>query len=220
MSQSAKQRLGQYRLIQSLGQGGFARVYLAEHLRLGTQVAIKVLASHITGEEVAQLFAEARLIARLEHPHIVRLLDFDIEEGTPFFVMSYAPGGNLRRRYPRGSVLPPDLVLDYVRQIADALHYAHEERVIHRDIKPENLLLGRRNELLLSDFGIAVIAHSSRSLATGQVAGTVAWRQNRSRAGRVPPAINTRWVLLSTNGSAAPLLSRASLWFPGWLEYF
>src|SRR2546429_9805670 len=80
---------------------------------------------------------------------------------TPFLVEDYAPNGSLRTRHARGVPLPLPTVVEYVSQIADALQYAHEQKVIHRDVKPENMLLGRRNEILLSDFGIAVVAMSS-----------------------------------------------------------
>src|SRR5207248_9667386 len=104
---------------------------------------------------------EARAIAHLRHPHIVQVLDFGIERTTPFLVMDYAPNGNLRQHYPKGTLIPLDAVVSYVTQIAEALQYAHQEKLIHRDIKPENLLLGRNNEVLLSDFGIAIIIQSS-----------------------------------------------------------
>ena len=89
--------------------------------------------------------------------------------------MDYAPNGTLRQRHPKGTLLPLDTILDYVKQIADALQYAHDEKVIHRDIKPENMLLGRRNEILLSDFGIALVVQSSRYQNTQEVIGTAAY---------------------------------------------
>ncbi len=182
------QRLGNYRLIRLLGRGGFAQVYLGEHLRLGTQAAIKVLALHLADEDVERFLTEARTIARLEHPHIVRILDFDVEQEMPFLVMGYAPGGTLRQRHPKGTRLPLDLILSYVKQIADGLQYAHDVRVMHRDIKPENLLLGRHDELLLSDFGLAAVAHSSRSQSTQELSGTVAYMAPEQLQGKPRPA--------------------------------
>ena len=155
------QQLGNYRIIRPLGQGGFAEVYLGEHLRLRTQAAIKILHTQLAGDDAAGFLSEAQTIGHLEHPHIVRVLDFDVKEGVPFLVMSYAPNGTLRHRHPKGTQLPLETILLYVKQIADALQYAHDEKLIHRDVKPENMLLGRRNEVLLSDFGIAIIAQSS-----------------------------------------------------------
>ncbi|HZR39186.1 MAG TPA: protein kinase [Ktedonobacteraceae bacterium] len=175
MSDRIGQYLGNYQLISLLGRGGFAEVYLAEHRRLGTQAAIKVFYTHIAASEEETFLAEARTIAHLEHPHIVRILDFDVQEGAPFLVMGYAPNGTLRQRHPKGTRLPPHLVLDYLKQIAAALQYAHDEKVIHRDIKPENMLLGRHDEVLLSDFGSALIAQSSRLQGTQEVLGTASY---------------------------------------------
>src|SRR6185437_3583823 len=117
------QNLGNYRLVRLLGHGGFAQVYLGEHLRMGTRAAIKLLALHLASEDVDRFLNEARTIARLDHPHIVRILDFDVERGIPFLVMSYAPGGTLRQRHPKGARLPLDLVLSYLQQTTEALQY-------------------------------------------------------------------------------------------------
>ena len=184
------QFLGNYRLVRLLGRGGFAQVYLGEHVRLGTQAAIKLLSTHLAAGDVEQFLREARTIARLEHPHIIRILDFDFdrEEAMPFLVMSYAPNGTLRQRCPRGTRLPPERILTYVKQIASALQYAHDARMIHRDIKPENMLLSRQDEVLLSDFGIAVVAHSSRSQDTQETIGTVAYMAPEQIQGKPRPA--------------------------------
>jgi Tol biopolymer transport system component len=182
------QLLGNYRLVRLLGRGGFAQVYLGEHVRLGTQAAIKVLSTQLAAGDVQLFLTEARTIARLEHPHIVRILDFDIEQDTPFFVMSYAPNGTLRQRYPRGECLPPESIRVYLKQAADALQYAHDARMIHRDIKPENILLGRQGEILLSDFGIAVIAHTSRSERPQDIVGTLPYMAPEQIQGRPRPA--------------------------------
>ena len=173
MTISIGQQLGNYRLIQLLGKGGFADVYLAEHSYLGTYAAIKVLGMRLTSDNIELFSKEARTIASLVHPHILRVLDFGIEKGIPFLVMDYASNSTLRQRHPRGSLLSVDTIFSYVKQIASALQYIHERKLIHRDIKPENLLIGRNGEILISDFGIAVMAHSSRSLNTEDASGTV-----------------------------------------------
>lgn len=173
MADRVGQQLGNYRLTRMLGQGGFAEVYLGEHVRLGTQAAVKVLHTRLDdGSEVEHFQQEARTIAHLEHAHIVRVLDYDVQNGVPFLVMGYAPNGNLRQRHPRGSVLPLTTIVSYIKQVAEALQYAHDEKLIHRDIKPENMLLDKHNNILLSDFGIALIAQSSRLQSTQEVAGT------------------------------------------------
>src|SRR5579864_2740860 len=152
------QQLGNYRLVRLIGRGGFAEVYLGEHVYLKTQVAIKVSNTEWPHEDREDFLTEARTIAHLVHPHIVRVLDFGIYGETPFLVMDYARNGSLRKRHPKGTKLPVASVVQYVEQIASALQYAHDQKLVHRDIKPENILLGRDNELLLSDFGIALIA--------------------------------------------------------------
>jgi len=150
-----RQQYGNYELLKLLGQGGFANVYLGEHIYLHTRAAIKIVRS-LDAFDVNTFFDEARLAARLRHPHIIRVLDFDLEDEVPFLVMDYAPNGSVRHRYPAGWQPPVAVILDYVEQIADALHYLHSRGLIHRDIKPENLLLDRNGQVLLSDFGIAI----------------------------------------------------------------
>ena len=175
MTDRVGQQLGNYRLNRLLGEGGFAEVYLGEHIHLGTQAAIKVLHTQLASDDMELFRSEARTIARLEHPNIVRVLDFGIDGKIPYLVMSYAPNGTLRQRHPKGKPLTLDSITPYVKQIASALQYAHDDKLIHRDIKPENMLIGRRNEILLSDFGIALVAQSSRYQNTQDVVGTVAY---------------------------------------------
>jgi serine/threonine protein kinase len=182
------QHLGNYYLVRLLGQGGFAEVYMGEHRYLGTQAAIKVLHTQIVGEDTDAFQKEARTIARLVHPNIVRVFDFGIEVETPFLVMDYAPNGSVRRLHPKGVALVLPTILGYVKQVADALQYAHDEHFIHRDIKPENLLVGRRQEILLSDFGIALIAQTSRSQSMQDVAGTASYMAPEQFQGKPRPA--------------------------------
>src|SRR6266702_463272 len=169
------QQLGNYRLVHLLGRGSFADVYLGEHIHLDTQAAIKVLDMRLTNDDMGDFLKEARTIAHLKHPSIIQILEFGVENNTPFLVMDYAPNGTLRSHFPRGSRFSSQDIQPYVMQIASALQYAHDERLIHRDIKPENILLGSNNEVLLADFGIAVVAHSSRTQSMTGVAGTVAY---------------------------------------------
>jgi predicted ATPase/serine/threonine protein kinase/DNA-binding CsgD family transcriptional regulator len=178
------QQLGNYRLLHLIGQGSFAEVYLGEHLHLGTQAAIKVLHSQFTREEKEQFYTEARTLARLIHPHIIRIHDFAVEDGIPFLVMDYAPNGSLRQRHPRGTRVPLATIVSYVKQVADALDYIHEQKLIHRDVKPENMLLGRNNEVLLTEFDIAIIALSSRSQQTQEAAGAIAYMAPEQLRGR------------------------------------
>ena len=179
MTDRVGQRLGNYRLVRKIGQGGFAEVYLGQHIYLETFAAIKVLHARLESDDVEYFLTEARTVARLLHPNIVRVLEFNVEDMTPFLVVDYAPNGTLRKRHPKGLSVPSTAVVSYTRQVAAALEYAHEQKVIHRDVKPENMLVGRRSEILLSDFGIAVVSHSSRYSSGTQgiqdMAGTVAY---------------------------------------------
>ncbi len=158
--------IGNYRLSRVLGRGIYAQVYLGEHLYLKRAVAIKVLKDSLEEAQIERFCAEAGLIAQLEHPRIVRVLDFGVEESFPYLVMEYAPHGTLRQQHPPGTPIPLPTVARYVQQLAPALDYAHQHKIIHRDVKPENFLLGPQQEVLLSDFGIAVIAHRTRSMTT------------------------------------------------------
>lgn len=178
------QQLGNYYLTRLLGEGGFAQVYLGEHIYLNTQAAIKVLHTKLTSDDVEWFRTEARTIARLIHPNIVRVLDFGVQDKTPFLVLDYAPQGTLRQRHPRGTLLPLPTVVFYVKQVAEALQFAHDEKLIHRDVKPENMLLGKRNEVLLSDFGVALMAQSSRFESLQNVAGTMSYMAPEQIQGR------------------------------------
>jgi len=134
------------------------------------------------------------LIAHLEHPHVVQVLDFGVEENTPFLVMAYAPNGTLRHHHPRGIPLPLEQVVLYVKQMAEALQFAHNQRLIHRDIKPENMLVGRNHEILLSDFGIALVTPSTRAQSlleqnsTTGMAGTLPYMAPEQIQGKPVPA--------------------------------
>ena len=213
MADRTGQQFGNYRLVALLGQGGYAEVYLGQHLRLNQQAAIKVLHAHLTETEAEHFQQEAQTIATLTHPGIVRVFDYDVQEGVPFLVMDYAPNGTLRRRYPRGSLVPLAVIVSAVKQVADALQYAHEQKFIHRDVKPENMLLGRREEVLLSDFGIATLAQSTSSLMRVRrrpPAPWPTWPRSRSRGIHARPVISMRWGWSSTNGcvASAPLRGR------------
>src|SRR5712692_4311459 len=123
MNDRVGQQLGNYRLIRLLGQGGFADVYLGEHIYLKTPAAIKLLQTRLANDDLQSFLNEARSIANLVHPNIVRVLEFGVEGSTPFLVMDYAPNGTLRQLHPRGTRLPLATVVSYVKQIASALQY-------------------------------------------------------------------------------------------------
>ena len=159
------QQLGNYRLLRLLGRGGFADVYLGEHTYLKKPAALKILHLRLGEQETEQFLREAQTLAKLDHPHIVRVLDFAVQDGLPYLVMDYAIGGTLRTRHPAGTRLPLEQILTYVNQVTSALQYAHDQRLIHRDIKPENMLLDAHEQVLLADFGLAMLT-PERSAST------------------------------------------------------
>lgn len=126
MANRVGQQFGHYQLTRLLGKGGFAEVYLGKHIHLGSEAAIKVILNELSDADKELFRIEGRTLVRLIHPHIVRLLDFGIENNIPYFVMDYAPNGSLRDRHPRGTRLPLATIVTYVNQAAEALQYAHD----------------------------------------------------------------------------------------------
>ena len=165
--------IGNYRVLDLLGKGGFAEVYLCQHHYIGTLAAVKVLRAGMDEIGFINFFAEARIAASLVHPRIIRVLEFGVEGHRPYLVMDYAPNGTLRRLYPRRTTMTLHSVVRYIEQVAQAVQYVHNRGFVHRDIKPENMLLAAGNQLLLSDFGISVNALTISS--TRGVAGTAAY---------------------------------------------
>jgi len=161
------QKLGNYRLEKHIGRGGYADVYLGVNIHVpALEAAVKVLHRELSKKERKNFHTEAQKMAELRHDHIVRLLDFGVEQGVPYLVMDLAPGGTLRKKHPEGVQIPLPTVVFYVKQVAGALQYAHDCKIIHRDVKPANLLLGPNDEVLLSDFGIAQVVHTGYSSST------------------------------------------------------
>ena len=169
------QQLGNYHLVRLLGTGGFAEVYLGEHVHLKIERAVKVLHTVLEGDSTASFLREAQIVANLDHPHIVRVFDFEVEEHTPFLIMDYFSQGNMRRLYPKGTQLSLPAIVSYVKQLASALQYAHDKKIIHRDIKPENMLIDQHRAIAISDFGIAFMSQSSSYQNSQEIAGTAAY---------------------------------------------
>lgn len=157
--------------MRRIGRGGFADVYEAWDIHLARVVAVKVLQRQLP----QQFLREARLLARLDHPHIVRVIAFNVHNNIPYCVMAYAPNGSLGQRHPLGEMLPLEMIVRYVWQIVDALTYLHTQGFVHLDIKPENLLLGREDEILLADFGIAALIQHTEPQNEQAIVGTVAY---------------------------------------------
>lgn len=167
------QRLGQYEIRALLGKGGMSSVYLAYQPAMGRVVAVKVLPPEFLHDDtfLMRFQAEVRTIARLEHLHILPVYDVGEDNGIPYYVMRYLPGGTLADLI-EGHL--PDLprVVQIVGQVADALDYAHERGIIHRDLKPSNVLLDSNGNAYLADFGIARVQEASTTLTGSQVIGT------------------------------------------------
>lgn len=194
MADRVGQQLGNYRLIRLLGEGGFADVYQGEHIHLGTQAAIKVLQMPLLEKKNIDAFhIEARTIAHLSHPHIIRVFDYGIQDWAPFLVMDYAPGGTLRQRLT-GKPAGLAGLFPYVTQIASALQYAHDRHLIHRDVKPENMLLGANGEIFLSDFGFAMVVQSLDSRNTRDMSGTAVYMAPEQLQGK-PCAASDQYAL-------------------------
>jgi len=187
----AQSLASRYRIDRELGRGGMATVFLADDLKHGRAVAIKVLHEELGAWIGAERFlAEIRITARLQHPHILPLLDSGDADGTLYYVMPYVSGETLRARLRREQQLPVAEALRIAKEVASGLAHAHAAGVIHRDIKPENILLGPPNALapaptLLADFGIArsLDASADRLTGTGITVGTPSYMSPEQATG-------------------------------------
>ena len=188
MQNRVGQQFGNYRLLRLLGRGGFAEVYLGEHVHMQSKAAVKVLYGPLATSEAQRFLHEAQTLVRLEHANIVGIKEFDIKQGIPFLIMHYAPNGTLLQHHPRGQRVPLDTIVPYVQQIASALQYAHDRQIVHRDVKPENMLIDTNGTLLLSDFGIAVLSSSTHSSVSNGQAGTYLYMAPEQITGKALPA--------------------------------
>jgi eukaryotic-like serine/threonine-protein kinase len=179
--------LGQYRILDLLGQGGMGRVFKAEHVAMGRTVALKVLAPrHTKTVKARELFKrEVRAAGKLMHPNIVTAHDASEVDGRHYLVMEYIDGPNLDQLVRERGPLPVGLACDIIRQVASGLQYAYEQGMVHRDIKPSNVLLQRTGTALSSgyvvkivDFGLARLADGGEDIAEMEGDGTAQTAKN------------------------------------------
>jgi serine/threonine-protein kinase len=173
------QTLGKYQVLEPLGRGGMARVYRAYHPQLDRYVAIKVLRSDLVEDEefLSRFRREAQAVAALRHPNIVQVYDFDVEGELYYMVLELLGGDTLKVRLAdylaRDEQMPWGEMVRILLDVLDGLAYAHNEGMIHRDIKPANILLSRRGQAVVADFGIAQIIGGTRHTVTGAMMGTL-----------------------------------------------
>ena len=182
---AAGTNLGAYEVRSPLGAGGMGEVYLAHDPRLGRDVAVKVLPTHLSGNAsaLARFEREAKVLAALSHPNILAVFDMGSENGVSFVVMELLPGQTLFSRIAKHRLDWPDAVRMGI-EIADGLSAAHSKGIIHRDLKPENIFLTRDGHVKILDFGLACWVHdfkpgetefaatAASATATGVVMGT------------------------------------------------
>jgi len=177
---------GRYELERPIGQGGMATVYLARDPKHGRRVAVKVLRPDLAASLGAERFLrEIQIAARIQHPHVLLLIDSGEIQGFLYYVMPYVDGESLRTRLDREKTLPWNDVATLASQVGDALECAHRHGVVHRDIKPENILLTDRHAIV-ADFGVAkaLTEASGRLLTrTGYPVGTIGYMSPEQAAG-------------------------------------
>src|SRR5690349_13743568 len=157
------QIIGKYKILSTIGSGGFGTVYLAEDTWIGKKVALKV--PHKQGVDFGELLREPRLLASLNHPNIVGVTTAEKQDGVFFIVMEYVPGETLEAAIANQGALDLATTLDYTCQIANAVEHAHKQGVIHRDLRPANVFVTERGLLKVGDFGtsrfLEIAAHGT-----------------------------------------------------------
>ena len=211
-----------YRLLDPLGEGGMGMVYRAEDLRLGREVAIKLLRTEATlsAEWLARFEREARLASSLQHPHICTIHELGEHAGQPFIAMERLEGRTIRQIIADGP-LPIHRVLDFARQAADALDAAHRRGIIHRDIKPANLFVTYGDHLKVLDFGLAKTTAGDPPTSTDAIAASAPTMEGAGTADltRTGVAIGTAAYMSPEQALGQPLDARSDLFSLGSVLY-
>lgn len=174
-SNSALQNVGNYELLEKIAEGGMGAIYKARHRETGEIVAIKVMPTHTANNPVLlkRFEQEFRAASRLDHPNIVRALDYGDNGNTPYLVMEFVDGESLGQKIEREGALPEVEAIRLIAQVAQGLHRAHKQGLIHRDVKPDNILVTHDNQAKLADLGLVKEVDADLNLTrTGRGLGT------------------------------------------------
>ena len=183
-------QFGPYQIVAPLGEGGMAAVYKAYQPAMERYVALKVLPRHLADdpEFITRFQREAKLLAQLQHPHILPVFDYGQADGYTYIVMPFVESGTLTNSL-NGQPVPLPRLRQVITQIGEALHYAHARGLIHRDVKPSNVLMDESENCLLTDFGLArMVATSDNLTATGAMMGTPAYMSPEQGSGQAADA--------------------------------
>ncbi len=177
-----------YRIVDTLGEGGMANVYLADDIILKRQVAVKIIRLDLQKDSqvLARFQREALATSELSHPNIVSVFDVGTDHGLPYMVMEYVKGPDLKDYIRENSPIPLPQVIKIMDQILSAMELAHKHNVIHRDLKPQNILMDEKGNIKIADFGIAVALNQSAITQTNSVLGSVHYMSpEQTRGGMV-----------------------------------
>ncbi len=187
-------RFGKYELLERLGKGGMGVVYKARHVDIGHVVALKLILSgpYAAPQDLERFRAEAKAVARLNHPNIIALFDYGEYDGQPYFTMELVTGGTLAARLAVPQPMPERTVVELLQTLAQAVQVAHKNKIVHRDLKPENILFRADGSPVISDFGLAKLLDATDGpTATQAIVGTASYmapEQAWGKPGKNKPA--------------------------------
>jgi serine/threonine-protein kinase len=215
----ASSSIGRYQVLNRLGSGGMATLYLARDPQLGREVAIKLLGDHFEPEFRERFLREAQAVAGLHHPNIVTIYDIGSHDGHPFIAMEYVNGSTLLDLLRRPDTLTLLEKLSIVRDVCRALHYAHGRDIVHRDVKPANVMIGLDGTTKLLDFGIARTPNSGMTRA-GMIMGTPQYMSPEQIVGGDVDIQSSRTSSIGRSPETSPIDTRAPpTWSTRWIGW-